>query len=553
MLGLFVKYYMTKTKYDYEQFYKNYPVDIHDEPGRQGFVAGLCRGTVMDIGCGTGTLSDYYLGDYAGFDVSKEAIKMAKETRRDNAQFVAIDCEEPSWLSFEGADTIVICEMLEHIESDEWLLNTIKKTARKGTRLIVSVPNDHEFDCDEHIRYFTIPVLRKKFEKLGKVQFYNWSGVRRQIILTVEIDYCSVEKLALVMIAKNEEKGLENAILSVIENVGQVCIAVDKSSSDKTRAVAAKYADVVMDYEWHDDFAEARNRIDEAATTDWRIFLDGHEYVKPDSIWPKLENTKHDGFFCTIEMENNFCFHNPRIYKKGVKFFGAVHEKQKCESVGYSLGLKIVHDRMGAQSEAGAAEREKQRNDMVPRIMGQQVKDNPGNTRALYHLALWAGSEKKYREAFKWSRKLLAISRIDQERWFVRFNMALHHLTLGHYWRAWWQANMAEDELSGRWETKKLKGLILAQSGRHADAVEWLILSQEPNIHPYNQRPWKQDSSGTWNLVADCYFKSGQFEKASIAWNAAAHNCDEKIVKDIYEQRAKLMEKIAIAQASEKN
>jgi len=68
-------------------FFSNSPLNIHDQPERHQTVEKLCRGVVLDIGCGTGSLSEYYKGEYIGFDISKVAIEKAKEGRRKDAKF----------------------------------------------------------------------------------------------------------------------------------------------------------------------------------------------------------------------------------------------------------------------------------------------------------------------------------------------------------------------------------------------------------------------------------------------------------------------------------
>lgn len=535
--------------YDYEKFHEVHPVDIHDESSRHIMVASLCRGQVIDVGCGTGSLADYFTGPYRGFEIASKAVEKAHEVRRPDAMFWQLDCSRGAGIDFADADTIVMCEFLEHIENDDELFEQVKKTARRGTRLIVSVPNDHNFDCDEHVRYFTIPVLREKFRKLGKVKFYNWSGAPYQIILTVEIGEFENPAVSLVMIVKNEEQGLERAILSAIDEVDEVVIAVDSASADKTRAIAEKYGDKVFSFDWSDDFARARNLADDAASYEWRIFLDGHEYFSKLDGFDFVGGTPNDGFLCDIEMENGLIFQNPRLYRKGVKFVGAVHEKQQCERIGKAPGIFIKHNRIEGQSEEAAAERARQRDDMVPRLMGAQVRENPKNTRALFHLALWAWSKKKYREQKKWSRRYLKFSECAGERWFVRFNMALGHLAANHGFRAWWEVNNAEQEMPGRWETQKLKGMILAQSGKHEQAIEFLISSFHENKNNGAYMPWRRDSAGTWNLVAECFFALHNYEKASAAWDGAREQCKDPVLKKLFEKRVSLMRDMAMEQA----
>jgi len=90
-----------------------------------------------------------------------------------------------------------------------------------------------------------------------------------------------------------------------------------------------------------------------------------------------------------VELENGFVFPNPRIYKNGVHFEGKIHEKQMCNKTEVYPGFRVIHNRVGFQSSEAIEFRNKQRDDMVPRLMGEELKKNPKNARALFHLGCY--------------------------------------------------------------------------------------------------------------------------------------------------------------------
>jgi SAM-dependent methyltransferase len=546
-VNLFIFYIM----YDYEKFHKNYSADIHDDPARHIKIASLCCGSVIDLGCGTGTLSDYFTGQYTGLDISETAIRKAEEIRRHDAFFDVCDVANDPDLTVAGFDTIVLSEFLEHIENDEHLIKRIIETADEGARLVISVPNDHAFNCDEHVRFFTIPELRQRFSEFGKVHFYNWPGATGQIIMTVNLGLFIPSVLDLVMIVKNEEKGLERAILSCIDYVDSINILVDGSSSDKTLEIAEKYADKLSTSIFNDDFAVFRNMADRLCNSPWRLFLDGHEYLKEINLPACLEDDEYDGCMFDIEMDDGLMFKNPRLYRRGVQFEGAVHEKQMCKKVLNCRGNLIKHDRIGGQTKEASDERAKQRDKMVPEIMKKQLKQNPKNLRALFHLAMFGWSRKNWSMLFKYSKKYLKYSDVKSERWFVFFNVSLAHLFLKHYWRAEYYAICADKNDPGRWEIKKLLGIIYAEQKKYYVAVEYLILSQELADSNGSYRPWIKDSVGTWNLVADCYFHLAEYEKSAHAFYAVSEQTKDNVLKKLSISRAHLMEKMALRQEEE--
>ena len=89
--------------------------------------------------------------------------------------------------------------------------------------------------------------------------------------------------ISLCMITKNEEQFLEQCLNSVQELVDEMII-VDTGSTDKTKAIAARFTDKIFDFKWGDDFSKARNESLKQATKDWILVLDADEQLDQDGI-----------------------------------------------------------------------------------------------------------------------------------------------------------------------------------------------------------------------------------------------------------------------------
>lgn len=87
--------------------------------------------------------------------------------------------------------------------------------------------------------------------------------------------------VSVCIIAKNEEKFIGDC-LKHLQPYGMEIIVADTGSTDKTREIAEKYADKVVDFEWIKDFSAARNYCASFASNNWILALDCDEYV--DSI-----------------------------------------------------------------------------------------------------------------------------------------------------------------------------------------------------------------------------------------------------------------------------
>ncbi len=84
--------------------------------------------------------------------------------------------------------------------------------------------------------------------------------------------------ISVCIIAKNEERYLEEC-LKRLQPYGFEIIVTDTGSTDRTKEIAGRYADKVLDFEWIDDFSAARNYCAEQASNNWILALDCDEYV----------------------------------------------------------------------------------------------------------------------------------------------------------------------------------------------------------------------------------------------------------------------------------
>ena len=86
--------------------------------------------------------------------------------------------------------------------------------------------------------------------------------------------------LSLCMIVKDEEDCLARCLLSAIPVVDEIVI-VDTGSKDRTKEIAKAFGAKVYDFEWTDDFSEARNLSLSKATGEWILVLDADETISP--------------------------------------------------------------------------------------------------------------------------------------------------------------------------------------------------------------------------------------------------------------------------------
>jgi hypothetical protein len=154
-------------------------------------------------------------------------------------------------------------------------------------------------------------------------------------------------RLSLCMIVKNEEKHLQNCLLSVYGVVDEICI-VDTGSTDRTVQIAERLGARVEHRAWRDDFAWARNESLAMATGDWVLHLDADEVLTPEAraeIPSLLRKDEFQAYLVPVDsLLSTGAFsrsYGIRIFRSrlGIAFSGIVHE-----NVGSSinrLGLRV--------------------------------------------------------------------------------------------------------------------------------------------------------------------------------------------------------------------
>ena len=204
--------------------------------------------------------------------------------------------------------------------------------------------------------------------------------------------------LSVAYIVKNEEAILEKSLESV-KSVDEIII-VDTGSTDKTVKIAEKYGKVYTDYNWNDDFAEARNYALNRCHGDWILIMDADHYCPKGFIERVKQELNDMGDFTSLECKlvwegNPNCSHKlPIVIKKGIQFIGKIHEyvitNKKPTSLYVTYGKSPTHDTDP---------------DRNLRILLTDT-DNP---RSMFYLAHEYQDRKDWTNAIKWYKKYLKV------------------------------------------------------------------------------------------------------------------------------------------------
>jgi glycosyltransferase involved in cell wall biosynthesis/tRNA A37 methylthiotransferase MiaB len=240
--------------------------------------------------------------------------------------------------------------------------------------------------------------------------------------------------LSLCMIVKNEETNIANCLMSLKPVVDEI-IVIDTGSTDKTKDIARVLGAKVYDYEWTEDFSEARNFSLSKATGDWILIMDADEviasqdYAAFKKMISKLNNTKayimttrnyttaagnrgwqeNDGQYAAVEAGLGW-IPSPKVRlfpnRRDIFFSNPVHEL--VEPSLKSLGLKIVLcpipiHHYGKMDRANVVEKGKKYYELGIK----KLENHKNNHRALTELGIQASELGEHEEAIRiWKRVL---------------------------------------------------------------------------------------------------------------------------------------------------
>ena len=249
----------------------------------------------------------------------------------------------------------------------------------------------------------------------------------------------AVEKplLSIGMIVKNEIRCIERCLkaLQPLRDAApcQLVIA-DTGSTDGTREVAERYADVFFDFPWIDDFAAARNAVLDRCTGTWALVVDADEYMvsppsalldfltSPDSdpyLWgcvdilsypdPEMKDTPQDSLGLRLARMSN----HPR-------YSGAVHEGFDGvvnTDVILLLDVKFDHDGYRNDSKHPEFMRRKRKRNME--ILEQELEARPDNLIRLMQCVESSGTTSKRISYIRRAMKALREQMDTQDGWFT--------------------------------------------------------------------------------------------------------------------------------------
>lgn len=227
--------------------------------------------------------------------------------------------------------------------------------------------------------------------------------------------------ISACLIAKNEEKYLEGC-LQRLKPCGFEIVVTDTGSTDRTKEIAAKYADKVLDFEWIDDFSAARNFCAKNASNNWILSIDCDEYVNDVDV-PKIRilTQKFPHALGIINITNIILNNGEQQYgreqvvrfynKRHFSFINRIHEqlmvndpsKVKVYDERFIMPMELIHHGYAIGPEEMKKKQERNLN-----LLLKSLENNPEDPYACFQIGQSHYVLGNYEEAIKYYDKALS-------------------------------------------------------------------------------------------------------------------------------------------------
>ena len=331
--------------------------------------------------------------------------------------------------------------------------------------------------------------------------------------------------ISLCMIVKNEEAVLARCLESVKDVVDEIII-VDTGSTDTTKKIAQQYTDKVYDFEWREDFSQARNYSFSKATKEYQMWLDADDVITKENknkILKLKEDLDSNIDIVTFKYNTHFDKdNNPiltstrgRLFKREKNYLwnDPIHEYiELIGNIYYANDIFVSHKKETSSTDRNL------------KIYQNQIKNGKNlSPRSLYYFARELKDHQRYEEAIYYFEQFL-----DGNLGWIEdniaacYNLSLCYKALGQHEKAFHSLLRSFEYDSPRAEITCEIGYYFMNKNNYSKALNWFLLStnlEKPNSLGFILNDY-------WGFIPNielsvCHYKLGNIEKA-ILYNETA-------------------------------
>jgi len=343
--------------------------------------------------------------------------------------------------------------------------------------------------------------------------------------------------LSAALIVKNEERFLEQCLLSIKEIVDET-VVVDTGSTDRTKQIAKECGARLHDFKWTDDFAAARNCALDRSRGEWILYIDADERARPcpaSHLRSQLSNSAYVGYYVLLHPRPGFTpYRELRLFRNDprIRFQGIIHESiwpgihdYRAAQRGQIGQSDLVLDHEGYEGDQHVKHL---RN--LP-LLRRALMEDPGRVFSWCHLANVYLALGKRRLAKTTLRRALAQVRKHRRH--------LPDDSLPYIGLIRWELSRRRDvepllaealeRFPRNFELRWLQGKALMSAGRFGEAVpifERIVAAGKTGDFDYSMaHDTRLFTLFSYDAIAACHFKLGDYAESRRYFELAA-GCD---------------------------
>lgn len=238
--------------------------------------------------------------------------------------------------------------------------------------------------------------------------------------------------ISVCMIAKNEEKHIEKCLAALRSHGTKAAeleiVIADTGSADRTKEIAAKYADKVLDFAWVNDFSAARNYVISQASHDYILSLDCDEIVTEldfDRLailikqYPQaVGRIAIDNHYFSNQTDTVYRDRLGRFFHRGFfRFDAPIHEQIVHKQAGAryeSYDAPIAVDHVGYLGSIEALRPKVERNNT---LLFQELEKDPDNPYLYFQIGQSYNMIYDYENSYKYYKEALNYDVNPEEEW----------------------------------------------------------------------------------------------------------------------------------------